>query len=139
METQITNPVTFVISCLASGLLSGLIGGVCCCLPFFSGIGALSLYQYIERRPLSFVFAVLAALLSGLIASVPASLLNLLAWFYVDQNKELLSAELKPLLQEMGTQPSFGITLLSFALLFAVLSLVGTLLSLVFRSATTAN
>lgn len=126
METTINKPFPFIISCLTSGILTGLIGGVCCCLPAFSGIGAAVLYKYIEKSTLPLSKVLLASIISGIIAAIPASLLNMLSIAYVLQNKHLLPPN-AALLFENATQGSFNFidTFISMSLLFVVLSVVG--------------
>jgi hypothetical protein len=126
MEKTINKPIPFTISCLTSGILSGLIGGVCCCLPVFSGIGAAALYKYIEKTSLPMSRVLLASVISGIIAAVPASLLNMLSVGYVLQNKHLLPPN-AALLFENATQGSFNFTdtFISMSLIFIALSVAG--------------
>jgi len=126
MEKTINKPIPFAISCLTSGILSGLIGGVCCCLPAFSGIGAALLYKYIEKTSLPMSKVLLASVISGIIAAIPASLLNMLSVGYVLQNKHFLPPN-AALLFENATQGSFNFidTFISMSLIFVVLSVAG--------------
>ena len=126
MEKTITNPFTLIISCLTSGVFSGILGGCCPCLPIFSGIGVSILYRYIEKATLTFPGVLLASIFSGVIASIPASLINVLAISFSLANKEVLPPDLKMLLVKVSSeQLGFINTFLSTSIFFVILSLIG--------------
>ena len=137
MEKKIINHTTLLISSGTSGIFSGLIGGICCCLPFFSGIVSVLIYEFIESKPISFSGAILASSFSGFIAAIPASLLNLLALAYVIKNQEKLSPDLQVLFSHVTTdQIHFLDTLLPMTFLFVTISVFGGLLHQLIRNST---
>jgi hypothetical protein len=125
MEKTIINPIVFLIACLTSGLFTGILG-CCCCSPFFSGIGTSLIYKYIEKKSLQFSHVIIASFLSGVIASIPTILINLLMTEYTKKNQHLIPPYMKPYFEQMeqADQSILG-TILSLSFFTIILSIIG--------------